>query len=686
MPGAVPNTSTYALTNVTLPYVRAIADSGWRAALRADAALARGLNVHGGRRRQPAGRRGARPRERGPRRRARLAATAGLHRRAGPGRIARTVTPSRTSQHSPGRVPSGGGSSRERVRARWSASGGRVQHDRPLAPGAAEQRPLGVPGVRIPEHDDRGAAGGDPQLGRRVGASAVADVDQPDPRGRAVRREARAVARRRSPSWSPARTRRRAVPEHARVVGRSSRARLRWRPGPPIPARCPIPAARPGSKRAPSPPASTCSSRLAEPQEQARAERAGEGVHRRHALRRRGEIDPHRRALAGEPGDEVDRLGAVVGAEAAEQHVEVVGEHQELASSRGGPAISSRDREPGVGRGGGQAHVLGLRLARRGSRAPWSCPNRSPRARGALRAVRGRARRAAAAARRAGRRGRRRSPSRSRGTADERDPFRERVAPGARAVRLRPGRARIAATSSRPARASCTSRTPAPSATRARPGGSTGSAAAASVPITATLSARSVTRSEMRRVMFASTASRTTPDGRCVHSTRWSPSERPRAARSANTGCSSGCSATTAANSSTTMTSRARPPAGSSSIDRAARSASSRSRRRSSARRLSTARAARRPSRSLRVPITCGRPASGANAAPPLKSTSRNDTRDGGFRAARATTQATSSSLLPEPVVPAISACGPWATRSSQTGPRASRPIGAARPVADPPG
>ena len=48
MPGAVPNTSTYALTNVTLPYARAIADSGWQAALRADAALARGLNVHAG--------------------------------------------------------------------------------------------------------------------------------------------------------------------------------------------------------------------------------------------------------------------------------------------------------------------------------------------------------------------------------------------------------------------------------------------------------------------------------------------------------------------------------------------------------------------------------------------------------------------------------------------------------------
>jgi alanine dehydrogenase len=48
MPGAVPNTSTYALTNVTLPYAVAIADKGWRGALRDDPALAKGLNVHEG--------------------------------------------------------------------------------------------------------------------------------------------------------------------------------------------------------------------------------------------------------------------------------------------------------------------------------------------------------------------------------------------------------------------------------------------------------------------------------------------------------------------------------------------------------------------------------------------------------------------------------------------------------------
>ncbi len=48
MPGAVPHTSTYALTNVTLPYMVEIANHGWRDALRADPALALGLNNHEG--------------------------------------------------------------------------------------------------------------------------------------------------------------------------------------------------------------------------------------------------------------------------------------------------------------------------------------------------------------------------------------------------------------------------------------------------------------------------------------------------------------------------------------------------------------------------------------------------------------------------------------------------------------
>ncbi len=45
MPGAVPNTSTYALTNVTLPYAVDLANKGWRRALGEDASLARGLNT-----------------------------------------------------------------------------------------------------------------------------------------------------------------------------------------------------------------------------------------------------------------------------------------------------------------------------------------------------------------------------------------------------------------------------------------------------------------------------------------------------------------------------------------------------------------------------------------------------------------------------------------------------------------
>jgi alanine dehydrogenase len=49
MPGAVPNSSTYALTNVTLPYAVEIANKGLRAAAEADPALALGLNTVDGR-------------------------------------------------------------------------------------------------------------------------------------------------------------------------------------------------------------------------------------------------------------------------------------------------------------------------------------------------------------------------------------------------------------------------------------------------------------------------------------------------------------------------------------------------------------------------------------------------------------------------------------------------------------
>ena len=48
MPGAVPVTSTYALTNATLPYALSIANNGWKLACEKDSNLAKGLNVHNG--------------------------------------------------------------------------------------------------------------------------------------------------------------------------------------------------------------------------------------------------------------------------------------------------------------------------------------------------------------------------------------------------------------------------------------------------------------------------------------------------------------------------------------------------------------------------------------------------------------------------------------------------------------
>jgi alanine dehydrogenase len=48
MPGAVPATSTYALSNATIKYAQALANKGWERALNDDAALSAGLNVHDG--------------------------------------------------------------------------------------------------------------------------------------------------------------------------------------------------------------------------------------------------------------------------------------------------------------------------------------------------------------------------------------------------------------------------------------------------------------------------------------------------------------------------------------------------------------------------------------------------------------------------------------------------------------
>ena len=53
MPGAVARTSTLALTNVTLPYIKALANKGWSRALAEDRHFANGLNVHRGAIRHP---------------------------------------------------------------------------------------------------------------------------------------------------------------------------------------------------------------------------------------------------------------------------------------------------------------------------------------------------------------------------------------------------------------------------------------------------------------------------------------------------------------------------------------------------------------------------------------------------------------------------------------------------------
>lgn len=48
IPGAVPNTSTLALTNATLRYALALADKGWKQACKDDPALYKGLNIVNG--------------------------------------------------------------------------------------------------------------------------------------------------------------------------------------------------------------------------------------------------------------------------------------------------------------------------------------------------------------------------------------------------------------------------------------------------------------------------------------------------------------------------------------------------------------------------------------------------------------------------------------------------------------
>ena len=99
---------------------------------------------------------------------------------------------------------------------------------------------------------------------------------------------------------------------------------------------------------------------------------------------------------------------------------------------------------------------------------------------------------------------------------------------------------------------------PLPERRKARPGRSTGRWAASTVPRTSRESASSVVRRQIRRVQLARISGDTTPLGRWVASTRWTPRDRPRCAIATRPGTKAGSSSASVANSSTTMTRRAR--------------------------------------------------------------------------------------------------------------------------------
>ena len=156
----------------------------------------------------------------------------------------------------------------------------------------------------------------------------------------------------------------------------------------------------------------------------------------------------------------------------------------------------------------------------------------------------------------------------------------------------------------------------------ARPGARRGKRAGASSPTTSRASALSCRRRARRRLVLARMSSLTTPAGRCVASTRWTPRLRPRWARPTS------CRGTSAARRPARRTRRSRRR-GAAAADhgrttgtRRGRMAPTarrmRSRRRNSASRLVSARSASRSSRSVTSPTVCGRSAQASNVAPPL--------------------------------------------------------------------
>jgi hypothetical protein len=160
---------------------------------------------------------------------------------------------------------------------------------------------------------------------------------------------------------------------------------------------------------------------------------------------------------------------------------------------------------------------------------------------------------------------------------------------------------------------------PLPDRSQARPGTSSGRCAAWAVPRTSRDSASSVVRRQTRRLQLARISGDTTPLGRWVASTRCTPSDRPRWAIATSPGTNSGSSSDRPANSSTTITRRARSTgAGRDAMSATPWVARIPSRRVSSAASERRARAVVCPSRSVTRPTVWGRAAASAKAAPPL--------------------------------------------------------------------
>ena len=162
-------------------------------------------------------------------------------------------------------------------------------------------------------------------------------------------------------------------------------------------------------------------------------------------------------------------------------------------------------------------------------------------------------------------------------------------------------------------------RRPGPRRSTARPGCSAGRWAASTPSMTSRLSSSSATLRARRIDRLARMASVTTPPGRWVASSRWTPRLRPRWATSSSPSRRSGSSAARVANSSTTTSSAGdASAAGTSTMSVTPADATTRSRRRTSARNDTSARRASAGPRSVTRPTTWGSSEIPRNAAPPL--------------------------------------------------------------------